>query len=315
MTVIHVNFSLLAASSSRFHKDSFLFVFMQKEIDQFRSNGRERTAETYISAKNSMAKFLAGQDIRLTDIDESLMLRYETYLHSQGISSNTSSFYMRILRATYNKAVDCNLTPQRYPFKKVYTGIDKTIKRAVPLKIIKRIKSLDLSKNKGLEFARDMFMFSFYTRGMSFIDIAFLTCDNLCDGRLVYKRHKTGQQLSIRWERCMQEIVERYHEPGARYLLPLIRYEGVNERLQYLSRSSWICVKLKKIGEMIQLEIPLTMYVARHSWASIARSSRIPVSVISESMGHESEHTTQIYLSTFDYKEVDKANKRILRML
>lgn len=314
MTVIQFKFRT-APSEPRKASDDTLFSFMQELITQFRFCGRERTAETYTAALNSISRFNAGKDIPFTDINERLMLRYEVYLHSRGITMNTSSFYMRILRATYNRAVEKGLTMQQYPFKLVYTGIDKTIKRAIPLKYIKLIKEVDLADDQGLNFARDMFMFSFYTRGMSLIDMAFLTPNDLAGGRLTYTRHKTGQQLSIKWERCMQEIVDRHHQKGARYLLPIIQKEGINERQQYKSRSSWLCYKLKQIGTMIRLDFPLTMYVARHSWASIARSSHIPISVISESMGHESEQTTQIYLSSFDYMEIDKANRRILNML
>ncbi len=314
MTVIQLKFRT-APNEPRQSGSETLFSFMQRLITQFRFCGRERTAETYTAALNSISRFNGGKDILFPDINETLMLRYEVYLHSCGITMNTSSFYMRILRATYNRAVEKGFTLQQHPFKLVYTGIDKTIKRAIPLKYIKLIKELNLTDSKSLEFARDMFLFSFYTRGMSLIDMAFLTSHNLAGGRLTYTRHKTGQQLSIKWERCMQEIVDRYHQKGARYLLPIIRKEGTNERQQYKCRSSWLCSKLKRIGTMIRLDFPLTMYVARHSWASIARSSHIPISIISESMGHESEQTTHIYLSSFDYIEIDKANRRILKML
>ena len=315
MTVIQVNFrGVLGKEKCRTSRET-LFAFMHQLIDQLRYCGRERTAETYTAALNSFARFNGGRDIYLKEIDESVLLHYEIYLRSRGVTMNTSSFYMRILRAAYNKAVERSLIPQRYPFKQVYTGVDKTAKRAITLKQIRVVKNLDLSHSRDLEFARDMFMFSFYTRGMSLVDMAFLTSDNLCNGRLTYTRHKTGQMLSIRWERCMQEIVDRYRPKGAKFLLPLITNEGIDERQQYKKRSVWLCDKLKRIGQMAKFDFPLTMYVARHSWASIARSSHIPMSVISESMGHDSEQTTQIYLSSFNYMEVDKANKRILNML
>ena len=133
---------------------------------------------------------------------------------------------MRILRAVYNRAVEKDLTTNRNPFKHVYTGIDKTIKRAIPLKAIKQIKNLDLSLQLSLDFARDMFLFSFYTRGMSFIDMAYLRRTNLKNGILTYHRRKTGQQLSIRWERCMQDILDKYENPTSDYLLPIIRSES-----------------------------------------------------------------------------------------
>lgn len=315
MTVIKVNFRGSLSREKCIASRETLFGYMHKLINQLHYCGRERTAETYTAALNSIARFRGGLDIYLDEINETLILHYEVYLHSRGVTMNTSSFYMRILRAVYNKAVENNLVVQCYPFRHVYTGVDKTAKRAITLKQIRRVKNLDLTHNLDLAFARDMFLFSFYTRGMSLIDMAFLTSANLCNGRLTYTRHKTGQLLSVRWERCMQEIVDRYRVPGAHYLLPLITHEDEDERQQYKKRSLWLCYRLKCIGQLLQFDFPLTMYVARHSWASIARASHIPISIISEGMGHDSELTTQIYLSSFNCMEIDKANKRILNLL
>ena len=136
---------------------------------------------------------------------------------------NTISFYMRNLRAIYNRAVERELTVQRYPFKHVYTGVDKTVKRAVPLKVIRRIRDLDLTLSPVLDYARDLFMFSFYTRGMAFVDMAYLKKKDLQNGVLVYRRQKTGQQLFIKWEKPMQEIVGKYDTSATPYLLPIIR--------------------------------------------------------------------------------------------
>ena len=314
MTVLQVNFRDRVGEQCRPSGET-LFAFMHKLINQLHCTGHERTAETYAAALNSVARFMDGRDVRLDEMDEMMMVRYEVYLHSCGVTANTSSFYMRVLRAVYNKAVEQHLVIQRFPFRLVYTGVDKTAKRAITLRQVRQVKEMDLTGRHELAFARDMFMFSFYTRGMSLIDMAYLTSDNLCNGRLTYTRHKTGQLLSIRWERCMQEIVNRYRIRGARYLLPIIMHEGVAEREQYKKRAVWLCGKLKRVGGMAKFDFPLTMYVARHSWASIARASHIPISVISEGMGHDSELTTQIYLSTYNYMEVDRANKRILGML
>jgi hypothetical protein len=88
---------------------------------------------------------------------------------ARGLCPNTTSFYMRILRAVYNKAVEKGMTEQKYPFKHVYTGISKTVKRAISLNDIKRVKALELPANTSLSLARDLFLFSFYTRGMTFV--------------------------------------------------------------------------------------------------------------------------------------------------
>lgn len=296
--------------------DQTLFNFMQSVIARLQLIGKERTAETYHSTLKSFMKYRQEQDILLEDIDSDLMQMYEAHLQSSGITRNSISFYMRILRAVYNRAVEKELTENRHPFKHVYTGTEKTVKRAIPLKSIKQIKNLELPIKSSLDFARDIFLFSFYTRGMSFIDIAFLKKKDLANGILSYRRRKTGQQLFIRWEKCMQEILDKYKENEENpYMLPIINPQEKHERQQYKNILYRINKSLKDIGQQIKLPIPLTMYVARHSWASAARSKNIPISVISEGMGHDSEKTTQIYLASLDTAVVDRANRIILKDL
>ena len=292
-----------------------LFNFMQGIIARLKQMGKIRTAENYSCTLKSFMQFRRDRDVLLSEIDSDLMQLYEAYLHGKGAVRNTSSFYMRILRAVYNRALEKELMEQRNPFRHVYTGVDKTVKRAVPLSAIKRMKNLDLSLQPNLEFARDMFLFSFYTRGMSFIDMAHLKKKDLQNGFLSYRRRKTGQQLVIKWEKCMQEIVNKFHTWDRNpYLLPILNFPN-ESRKQYKYAQSRINVHLKEIANMIGVSIPLSMYVARHSWASIAKSKNIPISVISEGMGHDSELTTQIYLASLDNTIVDNANAQILKCL
>ena len=283
-----------------------------KELNQI---GKHRTAETYMTTLNSFIRFRKGKDVLLEEVDSSLMMKYESYLKSTGICPNTTSYYMRNLRAIYNRAVEKDLTVQRSPFKYVYTGIDKTVKRAIPLEEIRRLRELDLTKSPSLAYARDIFMFSFYTRGMSFIDMAFLRKKDLQNGILSYRRQKTGQQLFIKWEKPMQEIINRYDTQGSPYLLPIIRDLEADGRKQYKKTAHLVNLKLKRLGMQLGLSIPLTTYVARHAWASIAKSKNISLSVISEAMGHDSENTTRIYLTSLDASLVDKANSLILKSL
>lgn len=303
---------------SSFHNlanEQSLFNFMRSIIAQLKQMGKHRTSETYRATLKSFMQFREDKDLFLDEINSDMILMYEAYLRDKGITKNSSSFYMRILRAIYNRAVEKELTQQRFPFKHAYTGIDKTVKRAVPLNVIKQIKNLDLSLNPSLDFARNMFIFSFYTRGMSFIDMAHLKKKDLANGILTYRRRKTGQQLFIKWEKCMQEIVDKYDTIGNCYLLPIIKVPNVNERKQYENTLRLVNNKLKDIAEIIHLQIPLSTYVARHAWASIAKSKNIPISVISEGMGHDSEATTQIYLSSLDSSVINEANSLIIEGL
>ena len=288
------------------------FSFARSLVGQLRQIGKIRTGERYTTVLNSFGRFRRNTEVSWDEMDSDLMIEYETYLKSRGVCPNTSSYYMRGLRAIYNRAVEKKMTVQRDPFKYVYTGIGKTVKRAVPLKVIRQIRDLDLALFSAMDFARDIFMFSFYTRGMSFIDMAYLKKKDLQNGILSYRRQKTGQQLFVKWEKPMQELIDKYDTFDTPYLLSVIRNNGVDEWHQYQNAAHRINRNLKQIGKQIGLDIPLTTYVARHAWASIAQSKNIALSVISEALGHDSEQTTQIYLSSLDTSVVDKANNLIL---
>ena len=152
------------AEFSSNNPENFLFPFMEGVIANLKTLGKIRTSETYAATLCSFRRFREDKDVTLDDMDSDMMMAYEAYLKNNGVSPNSSSFYMRNLRAVYNRAVEKGLTSQRFPFKHVYTGVEKTVKRAVPLKVIKKIKEMDFSMNPSFDFARDMFLMSFYTR-------------------------------------------------------------------------------------------------------------------------------------------------------
>ena len=300
---------------NRYAHEYSLFNFMESIIAKLKQNGKVRTSETYKSTLNSFKKFRMDEDIMLDSLTSEIMEAYEAWLHTRGVAPNTISFYTRILRAVYNRAVEDDVIENRNPFRHVYTGVDKTVKRALPLVLIKKIKALDLFLTPSLDFARDMFLMSFYLRGMSFIDMAFLRKSDLKNGYVSYRRRKTGQQLIIEWTKEMQMILDKYPENSTDYLLPIIKNPGTNERCTYRNAGYNINHNLKKIAGKVGVTIPLTLYVARHSWASAAKAKGIPLSVISEGMGHDSEATTQIYLASLDTSVVDRANSLILSSL
>lgn len=291
-------------------------VFARTLIAHLSGIGRTSMSTAYATTISSFLRFLDDRrDVALADFDSDLMQAYEVWLRAGGLCPNSSSYYMRNLRAIYNRAVERELTVQNHPFRHVYTGVDKTVKRAVPLRVIRRIRDMDLTDSPALDYARDMFMFSFYTRGMSFVDMAFLQKKDLHNGILSYRRRKTNQLLTIKWEKPMQDIVDKYDTTASPYILPIIRDIGRDGRRQYKNVAHFVNIKLKSIGRRINLDIPLTTYVARHGWASIARSKNIPLATISEAMGHDSETTTRIYLASLDTSVVDRANHIILSSL
>lgn len=285
--------------------------FVQAQAARLRKAGRARTAETYQSAFNSLMRFLGKDDIFLYEFDSALIEDYEAHLRSGGLTPNSTSFYMRVLRAVLNKAAAQGLAAPGGFFRNVYTGIGATAKRAVGIEDLKRIMRLDLASDRRLDFARDMFLLSLCFRGMSFVDMAGLRRGDLRNGRLSYRRRKTGQLLEIKWEPKMSRILEKYPS-GGEYLLPVLKSPGGESRKRFKNASKQLNRWLRKVGEMAGIKTPLTMYVARHTWASVAKQKNIPIGVISDALGHASERTTQIYLSALDTSAVDNANRQIL---
>jgi site-specific recombinase XerD len=295
-------------------KSKSFFEFTQSIIKELSFNGNVRTSETYTSTLNSFKLFRCDMDVSIEQISGKMIEDYERFLKKRHLSMNSISFYMRILRAIYNRAVDAGMTEDTKPFKNVYTGIGKTVKRAISLSDIENIKSIQLAEHKMI-FARDMFMFSFYTRGMSFVDMAYLKKENLKNGILTYRRKKTGQELKIKWKECMQDIVDRNPSFDGVHLLPIIDSDAGDERNQYKNKQYMLDKALKSLSQKAKLDHNLTMYVARHSWASIAKSMNIPTSIICDGMGHNSEKTTMIYLKSIDAEKIDEANDMILKCL
>ena len=289
--------------------------FAERIIDQKKAEGHLSLATKYQASLNSLIRFLDGHPLTFNDINTSLLIRYENYLKKQGLCPNTTSFYMRNLRAIYNQAVEQGLTQQNHPFAPVYTGIAKTVKRAVNIEAIQKLKAKALPPYSTDDFSRDIFLFSLYTCGMSLTDIAHLKKSNLQGNYLSYCRQKTGQRINIRWEKCMQQLVDKYKNDDSPYLFPIISHPGKDEARQYQNKIHLINKHLKKLGQELGLTSNLTSYVARHSWASIAKSQNVPVAAISEAMGHTTERTTRIYLKSFENTLVDSAIQKVLNAI
>lgn len=272
------------------------------------------TAKTYVNAMRSFMKFRKGNDLGFGEMDIELIRQYEAWMLHGGLKRSSVSCYMRTLRTLYRQAVEDGFAEDIDIFRKVRVSIGKTRRRAVSTEVIRAILRLDLSRKPSLDFARDLFMFSFYTRGMSFVDMAYLKKSDLRNGFLIYNRRKTFQSLTIQWERPMQAIVSRYAEQtiASPYMFPIITGDTLVDRISYEQALQRINRSLKQIGLMIGLSVPLTTYVARHSWASIARNMDVPLSVISEGLGHDSDRTTQVYLASLDTSMINKANRKII---
>ncbi len=302
----------------RKQKSETLVTFMKRIITLLKKNGQHSTMQHYKATLNSLMRFRDNKDMTFDEIDSELIRSYEAYLKNvANVCRNTSSFYMRIIRAVYNRAVEKGLATQQSPFKHVYTGIDKTRKRAVSSDTIKVIKHLDLSDSPMQEMAQYIFLMCVYLQGISFIDLAHLRKTDIRNGILYYVRSKTGRQISVKWEKAMQEIVDKFQHltRSSPYLFPFLVSDSDDpkeEKRLYHNAQSRIAYHLKKVGAKVGMSERLTLYVARHSWATMARDMNTDLSVISCCLGHDSIATTQIYLDTIMSAKMYEANAKIL---
>ena len=301
-------------SSERFT----VFAIVEKQIACLRADGKLGTARNYRRTLNRFSGFLNGADIPFSLLDERLVGRYNDWLQRRRIVRNTVSFYMRVLRAVFNKAVREGIVPQSSPFRNVYTGVDRTRKRAVGEETVIRLRRLNLEHSPSLALARDIFIFSYCARGMAFVDIAFLRKQDIAGGTIRYVRRKTGQHLTIRIEPCMGDIIERYSQVTrtSDYVFPLLNAKDpVRVFSQYQTALGYYNRRLKRLADLLELEMPLSSYTSRHTWATTARNHNVPLSVISAGMGHASEKTTQIYLASLESSVIDQANRSIIASL
>ncbi len=291
-----------------------VFAFFRLQIAKKEQMQCIGTKSNYTSAANRFMEFRNQEDLTFSQMTREMMEMYQAWLWNRGVGQNTVSFYLRTLRTLYNKAVETGHAPAKDIFAHVQTANVRTAKRAISVKDIRKIENLELPTGSSLDKARDLFLLSFYLRGMAFVDMAFLKKTDLKCGLVNYNRRKTHQNLNIEWMKPMQAIIDKYTEQtkNSPYLLPILTGKESSPYTAYRKVEHNTNYNLKKIGEMVGLKIPLTTYVARHTWANVALHMNIPIATISQGMGHNSYKTTQIYLQSLDVATINEANKRII---
>ena len=294
-----------------------VFMFFRQQIAKKEQMQCVGTKNNYTNAVNRFIEFRNQKDLTFSQMTADMMEMYQAWLWNRGVGQNTVSFYLRTLRTLHHKAVEAGQATSNDIFAHVQTANVRTAKRAISVNDIRKIEKLDLPRGSSLDKARDMFLFSFYLRGMAFVDMAFLKKSDLKCGLVSYNRRKTHQNLNIEWIKPMQAIIDKYAEQtkDSPYMLPILTGKETSPYTQYRKVEYNTNYNLKKIGKMIGLKIPLTTYVARHTWASIALHMNIPIATISEGMGHNSYKTTQIYLESIDVATINEANKKIIRKI
>lgn len=320
----------ITASYHKRNDNRNIDTYVQNLCEELGREGRHGTAGNYRSALSAFQKFAGGDKYRFDELTPGRLAEFEKYLKCVPVQRNTITFYMRILRSVYNKARRDGFVNQvGNPFENVSFRMDKTRKLAVGVEILRKVAQADFPGQEHLAEARDLFMFSFYTRGMSFVDMAYLRNDAIYDGVIRYKRRKTGQLFTVRIIPALEPIIDRYSH-CAPWILPVMGgsclswgendlHLSSNENPGHLHRRykqalSRYLFHLGEVSQMLRTGKKLTFNVARHSWASLARVRGIPISIISGGLGHTSEKTTGIYLDELDARELDRANELVTRL-
>ena len=311
LSLRRLHFSLSGGSR---HNSKVLFLLSaEQQAKHCEEANRFSTAKNYRTAIRSLSRFLQGQQLTVKDISPELMADYAQWLRQQGISMNTVSCYLRSLRAIYNKVVKQYDLEDRKPFKDLFTGHTKTVKRSATNDDIKRLQAMILPKHSALQLSRDIFLFSLYAQGMPFVDVAFLRKEQIRDGLIVYERHKTGQQIVVKIEGCIQEIINRYSSADSDFVFPIITaHRPAQAYKQYQSSLRNYNRNLHKLEKLAGLKRGLTSYVVRHTWASVAYDTNVDLAVIASALGHTNTNTTRIYIRDINNRRLAEANHKVL---
>lgn len=286
-------------------------------IQNLKKESRIRYAGMFEVSYSSFIKFNKHLDIPFSDIDVSWLKRYEMWMKEQNLSTSTISTRIRHLRAVFNFAIaEHSIKNDCYPFHtyKVAKLNKQTAKRAINKADI--LKIMNYKGSSPMEcLAIDIFIFSYLNAGINFIDIAKLKHSNIIENQLIYNREKTKKLISIPLQAETMNIIAKYKDNESPYIFPILSPFHQTE-IQIANRLHKVLAKvnkyLKEIGEKLELPIPLTTYVARHSYATVLKRAGVSTSIISESLGHSSERVTQIYLDSFDNEQINDAMKNLL---
>ena len=286
-------------------------------IQNLKKENRIRYTGMFEVSYSSFIKFNKHLDIPFSDIDATWLKRYELWMKEQNLSVSTISTRIRHLRAVFNLAIaEHSIKNDCYPFHsyKVSKLYKQTAKRAISKKEV--LKIMQYQGDTPMEcLAIDVFVFSYLNAGINFIDIAKLKRSNIVESQLIYNREKTKKLINVPLQQKAMEIIAKYENDKSPYLFPILTPFHKTE-IQIANRLHKVLAKinkhLKEIGKKMKLPIPLTTYVARHSYATVLKRAGVSTSIISESLGHGSEKITQVYLDSFDNSQINDAMKNLL---
>jgi site-specific recombinase XerD len=274
------------------------------------------TAKWLFNAMTAIKNFNKDKDISLHDISVSFLEDFESHHLGKGNSKNTVAIYLRAIRSLYNGAIkEDRFKPVKHTFEHYrIPKLVRTRKRAITKEEMLSLKNLNYQKDTAIWNAVNYALVMFYCRGMNFVDLVQLKAGSIQDDRLYYGRSKTDQPLSVGITEELRDILQQYlqdKEPED-YLFPT-NYDGSTEHFQkYVSQRRRMNERLKTIAKDAGIDADLTTYTIRHTWATAAKHLGVSTELISESLGHHSVTTTEIYLKDFENEALDEVNRLVI---
>jgi len=303
-----------------------------ERLDKAKKYGNKSEVQTAYNALKGYFGFKpedSYENILFVDVDYGALENFCAYMYSKNCKPNTLRAYLAAIRALFNEAIKAReLDKEIYPFDRFkMPKSSKTKKRALNIEDIQKIRELDLEQASYLWMARNYFLYMFNNMGINFIDLVQIKKSqfsqteydkdgNLIDGRIKYKRNKTGGEFSIKLTTESLEILKHYNVGSKKpneFIFPYGYENSEQGRKRYEQHRKTVHGHIKKLAKLAEIDEDVTTYFARHSWATIGKKNNLPITLISEALGHADTKTTEIYLASFDDDAMDAANEIITK--
>ena len=291
--------------------------FADKLILQLAENGKIGNSLVYQTASNSFIDF-ATDKITFKQINYDLLERFTHHLEAKGLKQNSIHNYFRTIRAIYNKAIKHKIIERSfYPFHDITVKSESTKKRAITREDLMKLTTTPITVNTPLWRALNYFLLSYYLIGISFTDLAFLTQENIIEGRIVYRRRKTHKTYSVKLFPVAEDLIYQLKNGNSKYLLPILSSSVPDNSIKAKRIiQQWIKTTnkyLKRLSEQAEINGNITTYVSRHTFATTAKRLGYSNELIAEALGHEfGNKITNIYLDSFDKEIVDSMHQKVI---
>ncbi|MEM9833542.1 MAG: site-specific integrase [Bacteroidota bacterium] len=296
-----------------------LFAFLEEHISELQKARKTGNAGVYDQVLRRLRSFTKGKDLKFEALNYAFLTRFENWHFGNGSSVGSLSVYMRTLRAAYNKAIKSGIVAKSYyPFKDYKIKSQTPVRKSLTETEFKALRDAALEQGSPLYHARNMFMASFFMRGMNWMDMALLKVSNIHGDfeRIHYVRQKTGKPFSIKISPALKELLLSYigrNTGPDDFIFPILKPTDPPERYADIirDRRKRLNKRLKEIAALCDIT-PFTIYTARHTYATTGKRKGVPTAVIQESMGHATEEITQTYLDSFENSVIDEYDELIM---